>query len=317
MSKKNQQSKFIYTYAYHGDEEDLCRMEMRAFFGFDSQSNVVKSNVQIVPSRSPFMKDRIKVLYESDHLAAILEQLQQIELNGKTFKVTCLNTIDLGSTKKIGYEKRRAVERDIGMHIDGEPDFENPQIEYAIALIDEQWVFGKHMQTEPIWFHHQKKPHSYSIALNTRVARAVANIAVPHPDGVRAIDPCCGIGTVLIEALSMGIHMVGRDINYQIVEGTKKNLIYFGYVGDVVTGPISEVTTNYDVAVIDMPYNHFSHISPEDQQSIITNARRFSKKVVVVTIENMDAMIEKAGFKIIDRGEARKGNFVREILICE
>lgn len=95
----------------------------------------------------------------------------------------------------------------------------------------------------------------YSTALSTRVARAVANIAIPHPKGVRAIDPCCGIGTVLVEALSMGINIVGRDINPRVVLGSRKNIAHFELEGTVEIGPIAEVVDDYDVAIIDMPYN--------------------------------------------------------------
>ncbi|GAA3334615.1 hypothetical protein GCM10020331_103270 [Ectobacillus funiculus] len=73
----------------------------------------------------------------------------------------------------------------------------------------------------------EKKPHSYSTSLSTRVARAVANIAVPDPTGIKAIDPCCGIGTVLVEALSMGINIVGSDINPLVLPGARENIAHF------------------------------------------------------------------------------------------
>ena len=157
----------------------------------------------------------------------------------------------------------------------------------------------------------------YSTALSTRDARAVANIAVPHPEGVRAIDPCCGIGTVLVEALSMGINIEGRDINPLVVGGSRENIAHFGLVGNVILGPISEVVDDYDVAIIDMPYNLFTHITAEDQLDIIKQARRFTKKLVVVTIETIDHMIKEAGFVITDRCEAKKGTFSRQVLVCE
>ena len=46
-------------------------------------------------------------------------------------------------------------------------------------------------------------------------------------------------------------------------------------------------------------------------------ARRFAKKVIVVTIDTIDHMVEKAGFKIIDRCVAKKGTFSRQVLVCE
>jgi hypothetical protein len=64
-----------------------------------------------------------------------------------------------------------------------------------------------------------------------------------------------------------------------------------------------------------MPHNLYTHATPEEQQSILKSARPFSKKLVVVTIENIDHMIKDAGFDIIDRCVAKKGIFSREILV--
>src|SRR6185369_6412097 len=97
----------------------------------------------------------------------------------------------------------------------------HPERVFGIVIIGGRWYFGTYMESEAVWFHHVKKPRSYSTSLSTRVARAVANIAVPNPDGVKAIDPCCGIGTVVVEALSMGIDIVGRDINPLVVIGSR------------------------------------------------------------------------------------------------
>lgn len=308
---------FIYTYVRHRDEQDLCKLEMRTFFGFDVPSNVLKSTVQINPSRSPFIKERLDILFENESIDGLSEQVGQLELGETTFRVVCLNTTELDTTKKISHSERRKIEREIGLRIQGEPDLVNPELIFGVVMLDNIWYFGKYVESEAVWFQHQQKPHMYSTALSTRVARAVANIAVPHPEGVRAIDPCCGIGTVLVEALSMGIDIVGRDINPLVVLGSRKNIAHFGLEGNVTIGPIADVVDEYDVAIIDMPYNLFTHITVEGQQDILKEARRFAKMVVVVTIDTIDHMVEDSGFTIIDRCVAKKGTFSRQILVCE
>lgn len=308
--------KYIYTYVRQTDEHDLCRLEMRAFFGFDSPSNVITSNVKIDPSRSPFMKERLEVLFSGNDLDEITKEASEF-VSHKTFKVTCLNSITLDTTAKLHHPERRSIERKIGEAIQGEADLLEPEVNFGFVLLKDVWHFGILQVSEPIWRFHMQKPHMYSTALSTRVARAVANIAVPHPEGIRAIDPCCGIGTVLVEARSMGIDMVGRDINPLVCLGSRKNLAHFGLEGEVVIGPISEVTTTYDAAIIDMPYNLFTHITAEGQQDILKDARRITSKLVVVTIEPMDHMITEAGFEIVDRCIAKKGTFERQVVVCE
>lgn len=318
MSKqRNSKFNYIYTYVHHKDEYELCRMEMRSFFGFDTQLNYLFSNIDIDPSRSPFIREQIEVLYEGDSIVDIKNLVKEMKISVETYKVVCLNNIDFGETKKIPHPERRTIEREIGISIDGEPDLNNPEAVFGLIQIDERWYFGKYTISESIWRKHIHKPNSYSTALNTRVARAVVNIAIPQPVNIKAIDPCCGIGTILVEALSMGIDIVGRDINPLVCVGSRENIAYFGLVGMVTKGPISEVTEHYDVAIIDLPYNLATHISSEEQFDIIKHARRIANKVVFVTIETIDEMIVDAGFVIKDRCIARKHLFERQILLCE
>lgn len=308
---------FIYTYIRHGDEFDLCRLEMRSFFGEDVPANVLKSSIQVEPSRSPFIKERLEISFVADSWTELVQKAKQFDTGSTTFKVHCMNTMALNTTEKLSHDKRQKREREIGLQIKGEPDLFHPETIYGFAEVDKKWYFGVYRESESIWFRHQKKPHSYSTALSTRVARAVANIAVPNPNGVKVIDPCCGIGNVLVEALSMDMDIVGRDINPLVIEPALENIAYFGLVGEVTVGPIAEVDALYDVAIIDMPYNIFSAATPEDQLDILQHARRIAKKVVVVTIETIDHMMDEVGFTIVDRCEARKGLFVRQVLVCE
>ena len=308
---------FIYTYAWSPEELSLCQMEMRSLFGFDTEAPVLKSVIEIDPSRSPFIKERIDVMYEGDTLDELLEKVKQVHLEKETFKVYFLKINDLDSEDKIPFSKRREIERSIGLQIDGEPDLNHPDLIFGLVTLGGRWYFGIYHKSESVWLHHLKKPREYSTALSTRVARAIANIAVPNPKGIQAIDPCCGIGTVLVEALSMGIDIVGRDINPLVTSGSRENVAHFGYTCDVTVGPISEVTKNYDVAIIDMPYNLVTYVTPEDQLEMLQHARRFAKKLVVVTTEIIDEMIQEAGFIIKDRCEAKKSLFTRHILLCE
>src|SRR5699024_3056262 len=222
-----------------------------------------------------------------------------------------------GSVENIPYADRKQIERDIGWEFTAEFDMRQPDYTFGIIYFNDHWYFGKCMKNEAIWLRHVKKPQSYSTALGTRLARAVANIAVPHPGGVTAIDPCCGIGNVLVEALSMGINIVGRDINPLVTRGSRENIAHFGYMCDVTTGPIADVTAHYDVGIIDLPYNIFTHTSADDQLSILSYARRIANNVIVVTIDTVDHLVEAAGFQINDRCIAKKGKFSRQILVCD
>ncbi|WP_096440557.1 TRM11 family SAM-dependent methyltransferase [Alteribacter populi] len=290
-------------------------MEMRAFFGFDTRNHTIETDIQITPNRSPFMKERIDVLFEGNDLQEIVDQVTSLPASDTTFKVVSVKNPD---AEKISFAKGREIEREIGLKLNGTADLHDPEKLYGVIHKDNRWVFGDLYYHEPIWTRHQKKPYAYSTALSSRIARAVANIAVPNPDGIKAVDPCCGIGTVLLEACSMGIDVKGSDINPKVVYGSRKNLAYFGYEADVALKNIQEVEEAFDVAIIDMPYNLCSVLSARDQLAMLKSARRFAEKVVIVTIEPIDDAITKAGLSIVDRSAFRKnGAFTREVLLCE
>jgi tRNA G10 N-methylase Trm11 len=305
---------FIYNYASPGEEKELCALEMRSFFGEDTESSILESTLKIDPSRSPFMRGRMDVIIESEQFEDLIEQVKKIELTGSTFKVMY---VKVAGPEKVDFEERRRIEREVGLQIPGEPELVNPDVLFGIMNVNERWVFGEYHSSEAVWLNHQQKPHSYSTSLSTRVARAVANIAVPDSAGVKAIDPCCGIGTVVVEALSMGIDIVASDINPLILPGTRENIAHFGYATEVAFKDIRKVNGRYDVAIIDMPYNLCSVITPEEQLEMLQSTYKFADKVVIVTIEPIDPIIGDAGFEIADRCVVRKGTFEREIIVCQ
>lgn len=306
--------KYLYNYSCQEDEVELCALEMRSFFGQDSDDYIIESNIKIDPSRSPFIRDRIDIIFEGSELEEIITKVKNLTPLKETYRVIFLKTFSL---EKVSFEERRRVEREVALHVPGDPDLKHPDILFGIVEVNGKWVFGYYEKGEAVWLQHQTKPHGYSTALSTRVARAVANIAVPHPAGRKAIDPCCGIGTVLVEALSMGIDIVGSDVNPLILPGTRENIAHFGYQCEVLFRDIRKVTGSYDVAIIDMPYNLCSVISPQEQLELLQSAYSFAERIVIVTIEPIDSMIENAGFRIVDRCNVRKGTFTRQVIVGE
>ncbi|ULL13977.1 RNA methyltransferase [Paenibacillus sp. H1-7] len=303
---------YVYTYACHEDELPLCRLEHRSLFCCDpGDAGYVVSRREVDPSRSPFTKLRLAVRYDTDSLEQMAQSVEQLSLRSATFKVVYVET---GGT--VDYDRQRAVERLLGSHIRGKAEMRRPQRTFGIAHIEGRWLFGECSRNEAVWLRHNEKPQQYSTALSTRVARAVANIAVPEPAGTRAIDPCCGIGTVVLEALSMGIDIVGNDINPLAVRGARVNLAHYGHPNVVSLGDIRRIEGHYDVAIVDLPYNLCSVLTTGEQLEMLTSARRLAGRAVIIATDMIDEAIEQAGFVIADRCEVRKGRFVRHIFVC-
>ncbi|GJM70372.1 methyltransferase [Paenibacillus macerans] len=303
--------RYIYPFACHENELELCRMELRALFGQEPGAfALIDSRLRIEPNRSPFVSMRLDVLLAAGTLEEIITQVAELELDGRTFKVLYLK-----NGLKRTYEQQRELERQLGGRIRGKADMRQQDVTFGLLSLDDGWMFGICRPADPVWQLHIHKPQNYSTGLTTVVARALVNIAVPDPQGVRTIDPCCGMGNVLIEALSMGIDIVGRDLNPLAVRGARVNLRHFGYddAGLIAIGDLNDINEPFDAAIVDLPYNLCSVLSASERSLMLASVRRISKRAVIVSSEPLEPEIEAAGLKIMDSCSVSKGAFVRHV----
>jgi tRNA G10 N-methylase Trm11 len=302
----------FYTVKYPTFEKELCNMEMRCLFNIVPEENFFFSKTYVAPFRSAFIKHCLQVMHTADSL----EELAQLVLDKKIyyddFKIRYVNIED----RSIPYEERRRIEYVIGYNVQGEADIHNPKTLLGVANVDGKWFLGMLEENEAEWQAHNIKPFSYSNALNVRVARALVNMAIGNNMSLSLIDPCCGIGTVVIEALSMGLDIKGYEINPFIAENAKKNLEFFG-LKDVITNcSMHDTTEKFHAAIVDLPYGVFSPTTLEEQLGIISTTRKIADKAVFITFENMEEHFKATGFEVLDRCQTNKGKFVRYITIC-
>ncbi|KZL89561.1 hypothetical protein CLMAG_50610 [Clostridium magnum DSM 2767] len=304
---------YFYTIKYALDEENLCKMEMKTLFNKIPCKKHFFSYHHVSPSRSPFLKECISIMYTGNTLEDIVHQITTDKLSLDKFKVSYVNYGD----EILHLDERRKIEYLIGMNINGEAEMQYPELLLAITKVHDKWILGEYELNESKWHLHNRKPYSYSNALGVKASRAIVNIAVSNNLKLKVIDPCCGIGTVLVEALSQGIDIIGYELNPLIAENAKKNLEHFGYENVITTGDMNTITDKFDVAIIDLPYGLFSPTTLKDQVDIINSARKISNRLVILTFENMDRYLLASGFNIVDRCDVSKGKFKRFVTICE
>lgn len=314
--KANLQSdRYIYLFACHENDRELSEMEFRALFGqTPGVSAYIDSDVAIAPERSPFISMRIDVLFTGAELKDIVAQAGGIQLEGHTFKVLYIK-----HGLKRSYEEQRQLERQVGARIRGIAEMRTPDLTFGLLSYEGGWLLGVCRMADPAWQKHKRKPQNYSTGLSAALARSLVNIAVPDPAGIRAIDPCCGMGNVLVEALSMGIDIRGCDLNPLAVKGARENLAYFGYdaSGLVTVGDMREVSGHYHAAILDMPYNLCSVLPQDVKRSMLASLRKISDRAVVISTEEIEGDLLACGFRILDYGRAFKGSFVRKIWVCQ
>ncbi|PWV94270.1 putative RNA methylase family UPF0020 [Paenibacillus cellulosilyticus] len=311
----------MYVYAHHEDESELCGMELRTLLNIPKAKwakeegiRYAVSTLEVPPSRSPFVKMRIRVEAASDTLDGLVEQAPKLDAGSGTFKVVYVDTGELSLAPD--FEEKRSIERRIGAVIRGRASMRQSDRLFGVAYANGRWVIGEAVEGEAVWLRHNDKPQKYSTALSTRIARAVANIAVPDPTDVRAVDPCCGIGTVVLEAQSMGIQMQGYDRNPLALRGARINLAHFGYPTTLAAkADMLTLEGTYDAAVLDLPYNLCSKLPEEEELAMLVSLGRLAPRAVVVATSPLDAKLVQTGWKLIDDCQVRKSSFVRYLYL--
>ena len=300
---KNINGSFLYFINYQDNERELCKMEMRCLFNREINEKYFFSDIDINASKSPFIKSKIKIIYSDESLDRMVRKI----------KVSYVKS----EQGDVQYEDRLEATRKIGFVVNGYPDMHKPRNPLAVTKINGLWIFGEYERNDFKWQKHNDKPYSYSNALGLRMARALVNIAMKDNEEGTLIDPCCGVGTVVIEALDLGIKVKGCEISKQIAYNARENVEFLGYLRDtIVCYDMHKIKDKYDSAIIDIPYGLFSPVTLEEQKAIIHTARNICEKMVIVTFEDMEKFIVEAGFSVIDKCVVPKGNFKRHILVC-
>lgn len=303
---------YLYKFKYTSGDEQLCMLEGRYLFGREPSDKYLFTDEYVDVNRSPFVKYCIRIILQGSSLEELVSKIISISLSFESFKVKYVDILD-----KMDFEEKRKAEYAIGYEIIGQADVHNPDIILGITSINGIWYLGEFLKNSGIWHKHDQKPRKYSNSLPSILARAVINIAAgPHMER-RIIDPCCGIGTVLLEGVSMGADIIGSDINYKVVRGARENLSFFNYPDVVTKISIHEIEGHYDVAIIDLPYGIMSETSEERQLAIVESAGRISDEVIIVCIKDISAALRDRGFRMIDCCQVSKSDFKRYVTIVK
>ncbi|MHA1637096.1 MAG: methyltransferase domain-containing protein [Candidatus Thorarchaeota archaeon] len=104
-----------------------------------------------------------------------------------------------------------------------------------------------------------KKIFFHPSMMNTQLSRVMCNLAEIRPN-MTVLDPFCGGGGILCEAVLIGARVIGIDLNWRLLKGATANLSdidktkYSLIQGDARTLPIGQ----YNSIITDPPYGRSS-----------------------------------------------------------
>ncbi|MBK5246026.1 MAG: SAM-dependent methyltransferase [Peptostreptococcaceae bacterium] len=307
---------YLYSLNYPEFEKELCALEVKSLFNDVMDDKVFFANTKVDPSVSPFLRNRLEVLFSHSSFTELVALVDQGGLHATDYMVRYVKLYDQDPP----FQTRRSYCKQLGYKIHGEPLYISPKEVFGITLYKGMWYFGILKQNDITWKEHKDKPYSYSSSIGITIAKVLVNIAGNGDLSKRIVDPCCGVGTVLIEGVYAGYAMKGWEINRKIAEASRGNLKYFNYNVPVITGDIKDIEEAFDASIIDLPYGNFSITTQDELQSILKNAKRISKKMVIVSAKDISNEIKNENLIILDRCEVVKNkhnDFTRYVWVCE
>lgn len=126
-------------------------------------------------------------------------------------------------------------------------DLSNPDVIVRVIATNGVLVLGLILGTIDTKAFYERRPASRPFfrpgVLSVELSRVFVNLSRPRRDKLY-LDPFCGTGGFLIEALFMGYDVIGIDLNKDMVEGARTNIKYYGFEnyelihGDATTIPL-------------------------------------------------------------------------------
>jgi tRNA G10 N-methylase Trm11 len=284
-------------------------------FNEEEENKLLLSQIKVDPSISPFIKSRFEVIDTAETYSELLEKVKRANIHVDGFKAEYL-VLDGDATP---YVERLEKLKDIGYCIEGDPDYVNPTVIYSISYYNKLWYFGILVKHDSSWFKHKNKPRSFSSAINMDIAKALVSIASKGNKSNRLLDAGCGVGTVMLEACIAGFDIEGCDIHWKACVATRENLAHYNYNANVIRTDIKDLDKTYDTAIVDLPYNLYTHSNDASVLHIIESTAQVARRLVIVSTADIAPLLKEAQLAINDFClVGKKGkNFSRSIWVCE
>ena len=276
--------------------------------GIPDERGIALTETEADISRAAYIKTCMRVIMRVSDLPELYHQLEKADLSSEEFRVSLVKF-----PRRLPVNSQQVMHQ-VGARIDGYPNLSNPKTTFlVVATKEEIWLGEVLSESDGSWSEHSQKAILYSSSLPTRLARAMVNLVAAPGD--RIIDPCCGSGTILIEAVSMGIKALGCDINPKLVTTSTENLRYFSLSSPVLLADARNIGGSFDAVVTDLPYGRNCPTDDKLCSEILENIRNLATKAAVVTGEDMSELLTQMGYNVEQVIPVSKTSLTRHIHI--
>jgi tRNA (guanine10-N2)-dimethyltransferase len=270
----------VIVFRISGEHEGLALEEIKSLHeAYGKKFSVLARNGLLLLTDSGLGKDVLSRLAFT-HESYIVKKLTDKKRLGSVLLALGLKKSQTFCIRCLGFDNNPEEERKAGEVIfEGKKiavDLRKPDVVVYLVKIDTQIaVSTAKIESDDFSKRDQnKRPFFRPVALAPKFARLFVNLARVKK-GDRVLDPFCGAGSILIEAATMGMKAVGRDLDRKMVWGCRRNFDFYGLKADVDLEDATEIKLkNVDGIATDPPYARASKVFSDD---LIDTYARFLK----------------------------------------
>lgn len=275
--------------------------------GFASTSDIA------AVSRAAYLRFGARAIAHAETLDELLAQISSSRFPTEDFRIELTRLSDAPKLSKTSELETIIAVADA---MDAYPNLKSPTHRFALVIRKEGLWFGE-IVAEPdrSWERHDGKPYRTSSSLPSRLSRALVNL-ISKPGEV-VLDPCCGTGSILLEAVAIGATAHGADNNPRMVGMSRANLAHFGYSATVEFADARVWARRGDAVVTDLPYGKNSLTTEENLRGILNHAATLAPKGVFVAGADISDWLTAAGYGDVRVYSAAKSTgFVRHVHVA-
>lgn len=175
-----------------------------------------------------------------------------------------------------------------------DPDLDDPLHRFGVVVSAEHWFFGEFVAASDASYRpHEDKPWTTSSSLDSRFSRALVNLV---PEARSILDPCCGAGSIVVEAASLGLGTIGVDWKPAMAGMTRENLAHFGLTASIIHADTRSVVQPVDAVVTDLPYGYAIDADAEVTRAILDRCVANAPLGVFVASADITPWLTAAGY---------------------
>ncbi len=286
-------SEHFYLLAAHEREFRIALAEAEALLGDSARAteHVLISPNAVDAGRSAHLSHGAELLWRGCGVEGLLDLLDREPIEAHRF------LIEAHKYPRRGGPDRQKLCSEIGLRVVGHPDLEDPQTRLLLVLDGGEFFFGRvRSRNTTDWHPRIHKPFSFSASLGPRLARAAVNVVAKPGDTI--VDPCCGSGTIVIEAETVGVRAMGFDCGPEMPARARANARALGVDAVFGVADVRSLKGSFDAVVTNLPYDMMTTVPKGFYRDALRGIRDLAPRAAFYASDDLSETARTVGLTV-------------------